>query len=257
MLNLAGADYDFGHVLYVVLEECEHVRRSADPDPELGAQHLRDAALAKLAEIEPAYRECGGTSPYWSELNHEILDTALPQYIPAALEKNRLERASYDLWRGGDPVARAAWGLGGLTLGGIMVKLPFIPIWEDSFAFALAFACFLYPDLKRFYFDHRHARSLNRLIAQAARYQNDRQLHYVSGAELEAALRPERLTTPEPLPAKHASGVPSSAQAGPTEETGVPTAPHAVDSSATAPAAAEQRTKSPGPHLPPEGTSLL
>jgi hypothetical protein len=189
MLNLAGPEYDFGHVLYAVLEECEHVRRSLDPDPAVAGEGLRAAAAAKLAEIECAYKECGGTAPYWSELNHEVLDTAFPQYLEAALEKNRLERAGYDIWRRGDPLARGAFALGGLTLGGILVKLPFIPIWEDSFAFLLALVSFLYPELKRTYFDLRHTRLLNRLITLADRYQKDRQLHYVSNAELDQMLR--------------------------------------------------------------------
>ena len=37
-----------------------------------------------------------------------MIETALPQYIPAAVEQNRLEKTSYDLWRQGDPAARAS-----------------------------------------------------------------------------------------------------------------------------------------------------
>jgi hypothetical protein len=244
MLNLAGADYDFGHVLYVVLEECEHVRRSADADPALAATYLRDAATSKLAEIETVYRECGGTTPYWGELNHEILDTALPQYTPVAIEKNRLERASYDLWRGGDPVARLALGLGGLTLGGIMVKLPFIPIWEDGFAFLLATASFLYPDLKRFYYDHRHARFLNRLIVSADRYQNDRQLHVVTNAELDAALRPERHGSRAQQSAAQQAAADGRDSVVSDSPAPVPTAPHAIEPTS----AEEAQVESQHPH---------
>jgi hypothetical protein len=242
MLNLAGAEYDFGRVLYAVLEECEHLRPSIDADPTVAAERLHAAAAAKLAEIAPSYGECGGTPAYWEELTREVMDNALPQYTAVAIEKNRLERASYDIWRGGDPLARGAFALGGLTLGGIMVKLPFIPIWEDSFAFALACGGLFYPDLKRLYYDHRHARVLNRLITQADRYQKDRQLHYVSGAELDAVLRPERQD----------EGLHVAASEAAHSVPGAPVASHPVaaqDAPASPPPAVADR----GPGGPPHG----
>jgi hypothetical protein len=173
-------------VLYAVIEECEHQRRALEPEET--ASRLRQIAREKLAEIHRPYMECGGTEPYWAELSREVLDTALPQYIPAAIEKNRLERAAYDLWRRGDLAARGLLGLGGLALGGIMVRLPFIPIWEDAFAFALTLCGFFYPEVKRLYLDFRHTRLLNRLVNQADRYQRNRLVHYVSEQLIETEL---------------------------------------------------------------------
>jgi hypothetical protein len=186
MLNLAGSSFDFGHVLFAVLQECEHRRRGlVENDVEAG---LRAVARQKLDEIRRSYEECGGTRSYWEDLEREVLDTALPQYVAAAREQNRLERTNYDLWRGGDPIARCLLGLAGLTLGGIIIKLPFIPIFEDSFAFALALGGFLYPEIKRLIFDYRHSRLLNRLIVQAEKYQKNSRIHYVSNAQLEQEL---------------------------------------------------------------------
>src|SRR5205807_1227768 len=90
--------------------------------------------------------------------------------------------------RQGDPLSRLALGLAGLAVGGLIVKAPFIPIFDDAFAFVLAAAAFFYPEIKRLVFDWRHSRLLNRLIVQADRYQH-RQLPYVSEADLEAELR--------------------------------------------------------------------
>jgi hypothetical protein len=186
MLNLAGSSYDFGNVLFAVLQECEHQRRALLPNE--AEKRLQEIARAKLAEIRESYEECGGTEGYWNDLEREVLETTLPQYIPAAVEQNRLEKSNYDLWRQGDPAARAAFGLLGLVIGGLIIAIPWIPIFEDVFAFALAAAGFLYPEIKKTVLDFRHARLLNRLIAGAEKYQRNQRIHYVSEARLQEEL---------------------------------------------------------------------
>ena len=186
MLNLAGPSYDFGNVLFAVLAECEHARRGLLPNE--AAARLTETVRGKLATIHESYAELGGTRPYWEELEREVMERALPQYVPAAVEQTRLERCHYDLWRQGDPAARAVFALIGLVLGGLIVKAPFIPIWEDTFAFLLALSGILYPEIKQLYFDRRHTRFLNRLIAKAEKYQKSDSLRYASGAQLDREL---------------------------------------------------------------------
>ena len=186
MFNMAGPSYDFGNVLFAVLQECEHVRRGLKAEE--AEARLTETARRKLQEIRVTYEECGGTPGYWKSLEREVLETALPQYAPAALEQNRLEKTGYDVWRQGDPAARALFGLIGLVIGGLLIAAPFIPIWEDVFAFLLAAAGFLYPDLRKAFFDYGHSRLLNRLIAQAERYQYNARIHYVSEAQLQEEL---------------------------------------------------------------------
>jgi hypothetical protein len=186
MLNLAGHSFDFGQVLFAVLTECEHRRRSLAP--EAAAEKLFEAAREKLKEIHESYAECGGTEDYFAELTREILETTLPEYVPRAVEQTRLEREGYDLWRSGDPVARAAFGLLGLILGGLLVALPFVPIFEDSFAFLLALAGFLFPEVTQLFYDRRHSWFLNRMIKDAESYQTDRRVHYLSSARFNQAL---------------------------------------------------------------------
>jgi hypothetical protein len=186
MLNLAGSSFDFGQVLFAVLTDCEHRRRGLAPEE--AGEKLNEAAREKLAEIHESYVECGGTEDYFLDLTREILETAIPQYVPRAVAQTRLEREGYDLWRGGDPVARAAFGLLGLLLGGLLVALPFVPIWEDSFAFLLALAGFFFPEVTRLFYDRRHSRFLNRMIKDAERYQKDRRIHYMSSAKFDQAL---------------------------------------------------------------------
>ena len=240
MLNLAGREYDFGPVLFAVLQDCEHRRRSLSTDDGEAAAQLAEIAREKLAEIAPCYVEAGGTPAYWSELESEVLETALPQYARAAAAQTRLELDSYGLWRQGDPLSRLALGLGGLTVGGLIVKAPFIPIFDDAFAFVLAAASFFYPEIKRLVFDWRHSRLLNRLIVQADRYQH-RQLPYVSEADLDAELRAVN-TVPGAVPAKPATSAKAAASAK------AATSPLSI----FAPAKAAAPAQAPAPPPPPE-----
>lgn len=182
VLNIAGPEYDFGSVVFVVLGECEHRRRSfGDDDFEHG---LMQAAKAKLKKIKAAYDEFGGSSAYWQSLEHEVIETAMPQYIEAARVMTKLERNSFFIWRSGDPAARATFGIGGLLVGGIIKALPFIPAIENVFVFALALAGFLYPDLKRYTHERRYYRNLNRIISDAAEYQKNARLHYMTTTDI-------------------------------------------------------------------------
>lgn len=182
MLNIAGPEYDFGSVVFVVLEECEHRRRGFDDDDT--EEQLLRVARAKLAKIKQAYDEFGGSPAYWKVLETEVLETAMPQYIQAAREMTALERANFGVWRGGDPAARFAFALGGLFLGSLMLALPFLKIVEAMFAFALAGLGFIYPELKRFTHERRHFRLLNRLVVDATAYQNNAKLHYMTTSEI-------------------------------------------------------------------------
>jgi hypothetical protein len=186
MLNLAGSSYDFGNVSFAVLQECEHQRRALLPNE--AEARLKEIARVKLAEIHESYVELGGAEPYWQSLEKEVLETTMPQYIPAAIEQTRLERSNYDLWRQGDPAARILLGLIGLAIGVLIVAIPEIPITEKAVTLFLAALGFLYPEIKQTYFDFRHSRTLNRLIVQADTYQKDQRLHYVSEARLQEEL---------------------------------------------------------------------
>ena len=181
-LNIAGPEYDFGQVLYAVMQECEHRRRSVTDEVE-----LHSIAREKLAQIKAAYDEFGGASAYWKELQKEVLDTAMPQYAPAAMEMNALERSGFGLFRRGDVTARLVFALGGLIIGSIIIALPFIPIFEDMFAFATTAAGFFYPDIVRYTNERRYAHFLNGLVVGAERYQLTAKLHYMTSTQIRDA----------------------------------------------------------------------
>lgn len=191
MLNIAGPDYDFARVLFVVLQDWEHRRRSFD-DAEL-EQGLQAAALDKLAHIKAAYEEVGGSPAYWHALEREVIETALPQYVDEAGQMNALERSGFNVFRKGDVAARFMFALAGLLIGSIIIALPFIPIFEDLFAFGLTATGFLYPDIVRYTYERRHFRVLNRLVTEAAACQQSERLAYMTSKELDEAIEPEAL----------------------------------------------------------------
>jgi hypothetical protein len=188
MLNIAGAEYDYAQVVYVVLQECEHRRRSFEE--ESFDAEVRACGAEKLAEIKAVYDESGGSAVYWEALEKEVDEVVLPQYIEAARSITEQERNSFGIWRGGDLGARFAFALAGLLIGSIIVKLPFIPIAEDMFAFALTAAGFLYPDIKRFMHERRYMKVLNRIVADSARYQENARLHYMTTQDIKKAFEP-------------------------------------------------------------------
>jgi hypothetical protein len=188
MLNIAGADYDYGQVVYVVLQQCEHRRRSFDEasfDTE-----IRSCAAEALAEVKASYDEFGGSAVYWEELEKEVDEVVLPQYLAVARDITERERNDYDIWHGGDLSARLVFALIGLIIGSIIIALPFIPIFEEMFAFALTAGGFIYPDVKRYMVERRYTKELNRLVATSARYQENARLHYMTSQDIKKAFEP-------------------------------------------------------------------
>lgn len=187
MINIAGPEYDFGTVVFALLQECEHRRRSFDADVASG---VRDCAKEKLATIHRAYCDAGGSQPYWEALEKEVLKTVVPQYTAAAKQMNALEASGFGVWRHGDLAARLLFALLGLLIGSIIIAIPFIPIFENMFAFALTAGGFVYPDIRRFLAERAYARHLNGLVEASTAYQQNAKLRYMTDEDFDKALEP-------------------------------------------------------------------
>jgi hypothetical protein len=189
MLNLAGSEYDFAQVVYAVLTECEHRRRSLPA--ESNGSEFREMAQRKLLEIKPAYDELGGSSNYWQALEREVLETAIPQYAPAALQMNAVERRAFALFNGSEPAARGVYAVCAFLIGSVLVvALPAPPTMENTFALGLIAAGFFYPDIVRYTHDRRHAKLLNALVERAATFQSNARVVYMSNKELDDSFGP-------------------------------------------------------------------
>lgn len=195
MYDPSGSSFDYANVIYAVLQDCEHRRRSFSD--ETAAEGLATCAGEKLARIRQSYLEGMGSRAYWKELEKEVLETVVPQYVPAAIAQNQKERNAYGVWRGGDLLARFGIAILGLIIGGVIIALPFVPTIENVFALAFALGGWFYPDLIRIMHERRHYKMLNRLVTEGEAYQRNR-ARYVSSADLQddedesAALESER-----------------------------------------------------------------
>ncbi len=124
-----------------------------------------------LDTVRRTYAESELPLGYFAALEKEIVDVVPMEWQRVAGPYTRLEQTGFGSWRGGDLTARLTYVLAGLVLGGLIVWLPFVPIWEKWFPFALSGAAFFFPDATRLWHRRRYARQLGAIIASLARAQ--------------------------------------------------------------------------------------
>ena len=121
--------------------------------------------------IRQAYREAELPAPYFDALEKEVIEAVPGAWHKIAKPYTDGEKREFGLWRGGDPIARITYVFLGLLIGGLCVELPFIPIWEKWFPFALAFGAWWLPDAQTRFHKRRYARALGGIVAKMARLQ--------------------------------------------------------------------------------------
>ncbi|HVR03360.1 MAG TPA: hypothetical protein VMT47_14580 [Polyangia bacterium] len=119
---------------------------------------------AALEPIRAAYRESELPQAYFAALEAELRGALPAAWRAVAVPFTALEGRGFGRWRGGDLSARLIYVLGGLTLGGLIVWLPFIPIWEKWVPFALAIAGWWLPDAQVAWHRRRYGRELGRIV---------------------------------------------------------------------------------------------
>jgi len=147
-----------------VLEHLERHRAAIAGDE----ARTRAETRVALTRVERAYAESGLPAPYGRALVEE-LESALPAaWRREAAPFTELETRAFGAWRGGDLVSRIVYVFAGLAVGGLCVALPFIPIWEKWFPFALAIAAAGLPEAQGWFQRRRYARRLGAIARQMA-----------------------------------------------------------------------------------------
>jgi hypothetical protein len=135
-------------------------------------QALRDEAATRLAveaALEPVRRSYVDSQlpvAYLQALDRELGTTLATAWRAVAVPFTELEKRRFGIWRGGDLLARLAYVLGGLTLGGLIVWLPFIPIWEKWVPFAMALGGAWLPNAQVVWQRRRYARELGAIAVR-------------------------------------------------------------------------------------------
>jgi hypothetical protein len=137
--------------------------------PEVEAS-LRQHAEAELVQMEKQLRELEiDDQQYWQRVRRVVDDILLPRYAKVATDEIALAKRDYGIWRGGDLVARAVFALAGFILGIIVVKLPYIPIYEKWFPAVLLVLGPLFPDVVMWFYRRRFRRKLEELVRDLAK----------------------------------------------------------------------------------------
>lgn len=153
-------EFAFARVATDVLAELERQRQAVARDEQATARALETA----LGPVRAAYVESELPPAYFEGLERELRGPLIAAWRAVAVPFTDLESRNFGRWRGGDLVARMAYVLGGLTLGGLIVWLPFIPIWEKWLPFALAIAGWWLPDAQVAWHRRHYARELGRIV---------------------------------------------------------------------------------------------
>jgi hypothetical protein len=148
-------------VTRVVLAHLER-RRAEIAGDEAAVRSELDRALAPLRE---AYRESALPPAYFAALEQELGEIVPARWRAAAAPFTAAEQRAFGSWRGGDVYARTAYVFAGLLVGGLCLRLPFIPIWEKWFPFALAVAAWWLPDAQAAWHRRRYARRLGEIVS--------------------------------------------------------------------------------------------
>jgi len=133
-------------------------------------ERLRREADSALQQMEKQCRELGiDDPPRWQRARAVVHDALLPRYERLAEAENAAAARDYGMWRGGDLVARAAFALTGLVLGAIAVAVPWIPIYEKWFPWALFVLGPFVPDAYAWWYRRRYRKRLEALVLDLAR----------------------------------------------------------------------------------------
>jgi hypothetical protein len=160
-------EFEMGRVAAGVLEHLERRRATASRDEREAA---REVELA-LEPVRAAYVESELPRAYFAALEAELRATLPAAWRAVAAPFTALEARGFGRWRGGDLSARLTYVLVGLALGGLLVWLPFIPIWEKWVPFALAVGGWWLPDALVAWHRRRYGRELGEIVRRLAEAQ--------------------------------------------------------------------------------------
>ncbi len=150
-----------------VLARLERQRATLAGDPAATEAEV----TAELALMRVRYVEEALPLPYFEALARELGPAIGSRWRRVAAAYTALEGRGFGIWRGGDLVARLGYVFAGLALGGLCVALPFIPIWEKWFPFALSIGGYFLPDAQMRWQRRRYARQLGDVVRDFATLQ--------------------------------------------------------------------------------------
>ena len=128
---------------------------------------LKKVFETELTEVRKRFFEVFDDTGYWAKVEKTLLEDCFVRYCAAAEKQTRLELADYEIWRGGDLLARGALALGGLAVGVFMVEAPFIRFIPEQWGFFAAFTMLgapFIPDGQVWWAKRRYRKTLETIV---------------------------------------------------------------------------------------------
>lgn len=185
-MNVYPSQYQLPELTAHVVSLLERRRRAFDAWDEKTEAALKADAEEALAEAGKQFREVADDAAYWKRTCELVLSVALPRYFKLAREEHALEARKFDVWRGGDFIARAAFAATGLVLGLVILRTP-IPNWLEPLPLALFIGGPLIPDLQTWWAKRRYGKQLLGLVEEMREEAADQRAYAPLGIDEGAA----------------------------------------------------------------------
>jgi hypothetical protein len=193
-MNVYPSQFQLPELTAHVVSLLDRRRQAFDAWDEKTEAALEADAREALAEAGKQFREVADDAAYWTRTCELLLSVALPRYFKLAREQHALEARKYDVWRGGDFIARAAFAAVGLVLGLVILRTP-IPDWLEPLPLALFIGGPLIPDLQTWWAKRRYARQLLGLVEEMREEAAARRAYAPLGIDEGAAGSTDELVT--------------------------------------------------------------
>jgi hypothetical protein len=141
-----------------------------------------EEARAALAEAGAQFREVADDPAHWQRVTEQCLTVALPRYLKLAREEHALEARKYGVWRGGDFLSRAAYAVGSLLVGALLLRTA-LPRAFETLPLVFFVGGPLIPDVQTWLARRRYARALATLVEDMRLEELDRSTYQPLGID--------------------------------------------------------------------------
>jgi hypothetical protein len=195
--------YQLGAVGRFLLEQFELRRPGLKAiTPEVEGE-LRKLAEAEISQMERQLHELGiDDESYWQRARRVIDEILLPRYAKLAQDEIELAGRDYDLWRGGDLIARATYAGIGFFLGILCVEIPYIPISVKWFPVIPFIAGPFFPDIVTGLHARRYRKKLAAIVTDLDKASGAIETYRPLSELTKAMERSAELMEPPPVPSR-------------------------------------------------------
>jgi hypothetical protein len=162
-MNLYPSQYHLPELTAHLVALLERRRAAVGAWDEATEAAFLEEAQAALAEAGAQFKEVADDPGYWRRVTEQCLGVALPRYLKLAREEHALEARAFGVWRGGDLLSRAAYAVGGLLTGALLLRTG-LPRQLELLPLGFFIAGPLIPDLQTWLARRRYAKALAGLV---------------------------------------------------------------------------------------------